>query len=268
MRNTYHNKAIARTAKGKFIGVNLGADHCAEHEFGIDRIKKNLGILNKDAGYSSHRITSHGNLAFKFDDKALFIYVNQNRYHLPEDQMQEIFDEKKKDFAVTLKSQFKRGEENPTGRSYDTEGHKFVSAWDEGSFAIMFHKSLKADYEALSKALEDLDVCISVGGRQVFANGGLSLLISSRIPDEWEQELKASQRDADKLEKTSNKTGIHKTLKKAGKEFFALSPRWDEENKGEVIFWLNPIEQDIYNYGWFNVGDLTKWANNEGPVMK
>jgi hypothetical protein len=33
------------------------------------------------------------------------------------------------------------------------------------------------------------------------------------------------------------------------------------------MYWLNPREQDIHNYGWFTVEELKQWAENKGPVM-
>lgn len=64
------------------------------------------------------------------------------------------------------------------------------------------------------------------------------------------------------------KTRIHKILAKSGKKYFALSPRWADDQKKEVVFWLNPYDQDKYNSGWFSVQDLKDWAKDKGKVMK
>ena len=55
-------------------------------------------------------------------------------------------------------------------------------------------------------------------------------------------------------------------LKDADKGYYALSPSWDGDNN--LIFWLNPREQHVYNHGWFNVDELKMWAKNDGPIMK
>ena len=55
-------------------------------------------------------------------------------------------------------------------------------------------------------------------------------------------------------------------MEKAGKKYFALSPRWKDDNKKEVIFWLNPYHQDIDNFGWFTVEDLKDWAKGKGKI--
>ena len=79
--------------------------------------------------------------------------------------------------------------------------------------------------------------------------------------------MRCDDEDYFRLITVASETGIYKILKDAGKRFFALSPKWKDDNKEEVVFWLNPIEQHIYNYGWFTVEDLKLWAKNEGPVM-
>ncbi|MFA6407274.1 MAG: hypothetical protein WCV80_01030, partial [Candidatus Paceibacterota bacterium] len=57
-------------------------------------------------------------------------------------------------------------------------------------------------------------------------------------------------------------------LKKAGIGYFALSPRWKDETKKEIVFWLNPREQRENNYGWFSAADLKLWIKGKGPIPK
>ena len=68
---------------------------------------------------------------------------------------------------------------------------------------------------------------------------------------------------------------IEKRLKKAGKSWFALSPKKlnkedmeKHKTKFSVIFWLNPTEQRIVNYGWFTVEELRMWIKGKGPIVK
>ena len=73
-------------------------------------------------------------------------------------------------------------------------------------------------------------------------------------------------------------TGIEEVLKKAGKRYYALSPRWaasikgtkngEVETKYGVVFWLNPCDQYKNNYGHFTVEELQQWAKGEGPIPK
>jgi len=58
---------------------------------------------------------------------------------------------------------------------------------------------------------------------------------------------------------------IKVTLRDQGKEWWSLETwQWME---GEIRFWLNPKEQDLYNAGWFSIDDLIAGANEVGPIV-
>ena len=58
---------------------------------------------------------------------------------------------------------------------------------------------------------------------------------------------------------------VKKTLTDQGKEWKSLE-RWQWMD-GEIRFWLNPNEQDIYRAGWFSIDDLIAWTHEYGPIM-
>jgi len=126
----------------------------------------------------------------------------------------------------------------------------------------------KKAIEELYDAFHNLDVTISVGGGNVFENGGLHLVIKSRIPKETIDEVYQQDLDDLKLKKAASSTGIYEKLEKAGKGFYALSPKWKDEEKKEVIFWLNPQEQHANNFGWYTVSDLKDWIKGKGKIPK
>lgn len=55
------------------------------------------------------------------------------------------------------------------------------------------------------------------------------------------------------------------TLKDQHKEWRSLE-RWQYMD-GEVRFWLNPVDQDLYRTGWFTIDDLIAWTRDHGTVM-
>jgi hypothetical protein len=55
------------------------------------------------------------------------------------------------------------------------------------------------------------------------------------------------------------------TLRDQGKEWHSLE-RWQWMD-GEIRFWLNPHEQDIYRTGWFSIDDLIAWSQERGPIV-
>jgi hypothetical protein len=58
---------------------------------------------------------------------------------------------------------------------------------------------------------------------------------------------------------------VKQTLTDQGKEWRSLE-RWQWMD-GEIRFWLNPTEQDIYRSGWFSIDDLIAWTRDGGPVV-
>ena len=130
----------------------------------------------------------------------------------------------------------------------------------------MVTEKYEQELKELYDAFVNLDVAVGVAPSEVFKNGGLKFCIKSKMPEDTIQSIKEADLDYIALQKAVEKTKIKEILKKAGKEYFALSPRWKDDNKKEVIFWLNPMEQDKNNFGWFTVADLKDWANNKGKI--
>jgi hypothetical protein len=120
-------------------------------------------------------------------------------------------------------------------------------------------------------AIKIKDISIGLGSSYVFHNGGLKLVIVSKLPKEVIDQIYEADLDYKNLQEAAEKTGIYKILEKAGKGkykgWMALSPSWKDDNKKEVIFWLNPEQQNIHQYGWYTVDDLKDWAKDRGKIM-
>ena len=71
--------------------------------------------------------------------------------------------------------------------------------------------------------------------------------------------------DDDWLEMDYRKYGIENCL--VATSFYGIDGGL-QENKKEVIFWLNPMDQHNNNWGWFTVEDLKKWAKGKGKIPK
>ena len=138
--------------------------------------------------------------------------------------------------------------------------------WSEGDFMVA--STDKQAIEDLYQAFQALDVTISVGGGNVFQNGGLHFVIKSRISQEIIDDVYQKDLDNLNLKKAASSTGIYEKLEKAGKHFFALSPRWKDSEKKEIVFWLNPQEQHANNSGWYTISDLEDWIKGVGKIPK
>lgn len=249
----------------KLIGINLGADYCAEHEWGIKGLRQSFGM--KDSGYGLEKRT------------ATLVPQARNWKTMQNVLGVQLLETKKETILIVGvgdEVEAKNvGQYLELGR-YDD---RLVTSWDEKSFGINAQK--KEDRQAviaLYNAILRKDIAIWTGGGGVFQNAGLVIAIASAIPADKAKMLYDADVDKENVRKAGEETGIAKKLEKAGKKWFALSPSWLPENMVtvngprksayKVMFWLNPQEQNIHEAGWFTVEELEQWISNQGPCIR
>lgn len=273
MRKTYNSK-IVEDKKGNFIGVSLGSDFCAEHERGIKGIESEyaigrigIGIVRalkgeRIYGIKNRQITNSGLVKTgsftKNKIKNYYISSDRKGWGDRKDDRNKYY----KDRALQLSSQLGDG----SHFGYNRDFIEVASMWDEDDFLISTTR--KDIVKDLEKAFSDLDIVFFFAGGNVFENPGLHIAIASRLPKEFTDSMYETDKDNHELEKAVNKTKILDILDNAGKGYYACGGRWKDDSKTEVVFWLNPREQDENNYGWFTVEELKQWAKGEGPIPK
>lgn len=261
------------------IGLCLGADFCSEHEWGIDKIKGEfgmpvneserpfaswwksiLGINKPPMGIEKRAITKCPETVLKGEGE-----IEWKDYQKPKSKK-----ESKKVYYIGYQPYYYSKDhhslfQDNIKRIFD--GSKSVWGWwAEGDFMVA--STNKEIIDQLFQAFQDKDIVIMLSGSgNPFQNSGLCIIQKSKISEENAKSLYDGDFNAFAIKQAAVKTGIYDRLEKADKKFFALSPRWKDETKKEVTFWLNPEGQDIYNFGWYSVEDLDLWAKNEGPVM-
>ncbi len=278
--------------------VSLGADFCAEHERGIGSLETKLGIgklaqvgverrqmTTGDAG-SAYYWSNDVEAAFVVGDEwGLRSHIESGAVPVPVDGVvcftgripQSI-----ERFVMPIDTHV-QGEDGrfrkvrmPKGAAAKAalfENHAgFQAAWNEKSFMIFARGSGPCMVVAdLVRAYVEKDLVVSVGMRMPFQNGGLNLSIASRFPQNVRDTVIESDRDHAALMAFAENTGIHKTLKDAKCRFSALSPKWTNENKNDVIFFLNPDnglrEGKKASYGWVTIQDLRDWAKGTGVIV-
>lgn len=274
MRSGSHDASILEH-DGEFIGVNLGWDFTAEHEWGIKKLtryfgiegtsrnKGVLGIAAKDVvGVEARQVNDipHGLSLVIKGNFTYLIYMRSwgNEYDITDETP-------KKELDRILSAYSDR---------------ELITAWDEGSFGIRVSgKENRAHLKALYEAFNEGDVMIAfIGAGGPFGNNGLCLFIIPKLPDFVVDGYHDSDIDMLDLRDAAEATGIEKRLKDAGCRFYALAPKWATEIKstkdGEiktkhpVIYWLNPMDQHLYNYGYMTVEDLEDWIEGNGKIMK
>lgn len=290
---------------GKFIGVCLGADYTSEHEWGIKKTYRDFGVVDvltetgilqtlgikekskKLYGLDKRviRQVPEGLFYKEFDtpNKDTFLMYwpiswGDKRNELPMEDIEKWFELNIwEPYTARTKGKKKIAEE--------VKPDALATSWDDGSWGIHTRgeesrKLLKELYEAILNK----DCAIFLGGGHVFKNAGLSICIASRLPEEVTKMWYEADVDYENLQKASEATGIHEYLKEKFKDkykygaWYALSPKWAKElhstKDGEVktsydvVYWLNPSDQQNNNFGWYTVEQLKQWAEGEGPIPK
>jgi hypothetical protein len=259
-----------RKSGGRVIAINLGSDFCAEHEWGIGGIKGSFGISDKPerrdhggdlVGADVCTVTKVPDELKFFKDLDGYAYLLfTDSFHYTEEE-----DLTAANFNDMLEV---RGDE------------ELSTAWSNGSFGIrMKNDALGIGTTVLGQiydAFTRCDVMIFLGGGQGIGNSGLILAIRSRVPEDSLDKMREAHESHLNLIEAVEKTSVEEKLRAAGKEFYALSPRWvsgfqlDDGVTTEhpVLFWLNPMEQDQNNYGWYTIEQLLEWIEDEGPIPK
>lgn len=258
MRNTTHGTELIRNpVSGNIIGFSLGADFVAEHEWGIEGLKRKLGLPIKKILDNWEDMVINPNAANSmefFEDKDYSVLRTKPSWETP---IKELVEQQ-----FYLKN----------WKKYDKERFDktdFLSAWDSKDFIVVaFSEVARRNLKQLFEAFEKGNVVLSMMRSGMFRNGGISLSFNDRVPQQQKIDFNLSCEDSKNLQTRADATGIREKLEDNGKKFFALSPRWKDETKKDVVFWLNPYEQDRNNYGLFTVSDLEEWIANKGPIPK
>lgn len=267
MRQSFDQQILS--IDNKFIGISLGSDHCAEHEWGIEYIQRFFGMYSKKESIGSDRFkteipvsSSHVLEFYEHDDYFGFFCLGSSPFRDRSDM---------KNWPADMKPHFRK----------DCD---FYSAWSREDFCFFvkkhhgsknkaqqrkdraFNKEMKGNLKELFSALKSGNAAIWIGGAGPFHNGGLCFAILDRLPQDITDGWREKHLEEKKMDDYLKASGIHAKLEKAGKRFFYCRP--SRSIDGKVRFWLNPCDQRNYNYGYYTLEDLRKWCDNKGPVVK
>lgn len=283
MRRALHDYGIL-VHEEEFIGISLGYDYCAEHEWGIDETrnlfkipepsKKNLGIKNKTITKCPDR------LLFKKDGNYAVLWVAYENWRGP---INEELPCEFKNYKSRLDSEEDWNRKRESRKDKDT----MISAWSDGYFGVAVKGKKGATWlEFLYNQFKKLNVAITylnISGNNPFANSSLSLVIANRLPKEFIRGFYNADKKRVDLINYKKKIGMTKLKeKKKGSYheenwYMACSPRWidyeDKKNrekrkkelktKYNIQYWINYSDDD-YNYGWYTVEDIKKWLSTDG----
>jgi hypothetical protein len=244
MRKAYNGKLIYND-QGQIVAVSLGAESCAEHEWGIGGLQREFGLGDSEKfGLDRRKITRVSPL-LRWADFKIKVYRDR------------------KNQSVSMSGFWVS--ETPIS----LEGHfaGMWTGWSERDFGVFSEDAAEAaKLRELYDSILRLDAAIWLGGGGVFQNAGLAIGIASRLPFEVVSMWDTTDRERAQLKKDAEATGIEERLTKAGLKWFALSP--SRQKDGSVAFWLNPCEQDKYEACWATVMDLEDWILGTGKIVK
>jgi hypothetical protein len=243
---------------GELVGIALGSDFCSEHEWGIEHLKYRLGCDSGKIGIERRVISA-----------------------LPPDLRYVQGKSKAGKKTVEWAAIFMRrshSQADPTKLPTELErnygDNPVVCAWDEDSFGICAYADAdKANLKFLWEAFQRKDIAFWANIGPFHIGGGLIFVLPSKLPPKMVKDCLDSDLDQAKLEEADKATGIKTKLSGAKLGFFALTPKWTAGFVGvttqhPVVYWLNPMDQQRYNAGWFTVEQLIEWIEGKGKVIR
>jgi len=256
---------VLLTEDGKLQAIDLSADYCAEHEWGIKDIKRDFGINDtltaRNIGIKRFAVKkSNANLVhFRKGAECILLYSDMNEWEPDMD-----FDKAK-------------------GRLRDiNERDEIYAGWSTEDFGIYMKNDSEDMLMELYTALQNKEAAIWLGGHGAFKNSGFIIGIVKNISDDNLKIMKDADEDQLKLNKAVKKSGILKRLeaKQNTKEgyhrpcgYHCCKAAWISENRAKdsywnIMFWLNPQNQADNNFCWCTVEELDLWIAGTGPIPK
>jgi len=297
MRKAYHGleifQALDDDQNEVVYGVCLGADFCAEHEWGVKVLKRRLGIpemSKKTAGMKSRLATSdehiyHGKIAVYASEGRYDLRFTKGKDHSKHTlyfvECKQYWDQKQLDNVKKERVEGIYGKELAKGEK------DLWTAWDEKAFRVV--TTSKELYECLVDAIESKTLAVGMGKQEnPFANSGLTLVNAKYFDDDVLKEMREKDLEAIDAKKYSDK--YVEKFKKAWKRKHGEEPSFTtvtyvggkgfmsdveleqlaakgRKTKVKMMFWLNTNDRNC-NSGWYTYEELVAWVKGEGPIVK
>jgi hypothetical protein len=259
--------------ENEVVGISLGYDFTAEHEGGIRTLKDLLNtkeinfekqkkkINKKSLGIEARRIKSTEHLytgEFSYNKEKYYYFLIAQIYGLIEGNRISNF--VKKSMSSQLESMIEK------------EG--VATAWSDSDLCFVVKDKIIVDH--FKTEMERSNLLIGTfGSTNPFSNNSLTLLRETGVPQEIKDELLRVDVESIELMKVDDATGIKKELEEKQNQwhqehphsfdspwnYIALRPHFTE--KRSLMYWLNPSNQKLVNFGWYTVEQLREWLNEE-----
>lgn len=267
-----HNNAEFLFYEDELIGINLGFDFTAEHEWGIKEIWSAFGIKSdsKVIGIERYHITHMPKTCFHYADNQglYFFYISKSwvdscfyetEYSL--DKLANIIKEDYyKEFCHTKYTKA-----------------PFGAAWDSKSFAVMVPNpsSSVSHLSTIIDAFKRKDVAIWLGGTggNPFARNGLCFGIISKIPDEHKKQMYDTHKEWKEIDCEhaiiTSKYKLEERIRLCGIPYVSMSPKkirpdLQSTSKYGIYYWVNPVSCNgpKLDAGYYTVEQLLEFIEN------
>lgn len=290
MRRATNNYGIV-LIDDKFIGISLGFDFCAEHEWGIEGIKRICGMPEpnkKNMGVKSRSITKTPVLVFNegVDNNTKHAIMYTGVSWRTNEELEKYTPRDLEGYVEEIKSRIKWSKEH-NNKMEDP----IITAWSGSEFGVAVYGDKETEYlNELYQAFQDKNITIAtinLKQKNPFSNNSLMLAITDRLPIEVEESMYLADKEYYDREDYEKKIGMKKLIEKnKGKYgelhyFMACSPKWinysDEKareeskkkynTKYDIIYWVNYSDDDN-NYGWYTVEEIRKWMKGNKKLTE
>lgn len=263
--------------RDEVVGLSLGHDMCAEHEWGVKALHQALGLTG-GLGVEGRTATQAAPF-FRFETYKHSLPKERGSLKAPEKWPAAVlcvkaytsdWDTDPTDSVLDLVKNYRlRFLGNPGDRWYKSERDNISTAWSQEGFIIHVRGEENVKHlTELAQLFRKNDLALADPHVLGFSRSGLSVVAPSRMLPEEKAKVMEDDVAMAKLVAAAKATGIEEVLKDAGKHYYALSPAWTDESQTAVRFYLNPREQKKFNFGWYTVDQLKAWANDAGPILK
>jgi hypothetical protein len=282
----------------KFIGISLGHDYCAEHEWGIENMRRRFGIKDgssKCMGVDNRTISKNiNNLVFKEETykkvKYALLYTGYSFRTLGESQ--ENIPRDIKDYKKDITWNMEWQQRNPPKEGREPKD-PIVTAWDEEGFGVGVMGEKEVQYlKDLYEAFQNLNIAIAVINlmpNNPFSNNSLSILIADRLPLSIKINMYAADKEHYDRVDYEEKIGMTKIKAKYGNKnghnkknyFMACSAKWinyddaearerrkkELKTKYDIQYWVNYSDDDN-NHGYYTVEEIREWLTGSKKLTE
>ena len=141
--------------------------------------------------------------------------------------------------------------------------------WDSSEFIIKVRgEDAIADLYSLHQIFIDGKMLSGKFSKRLSLSAGPIFVHSDSLNEQEKDTVRESHIDHNNLIQEFNNSGIKDKIKNAGLSYYSLKPKWGNKSKTVLKFWLNPHQQQKYNYGWMTLQDLHDWCDGCGKIVK